>query len=127
MLKTFDPSQHSLAIGGSLIEFDEVSIEYDEDLNTMQVGTKGEQTRSVNLNQNAAWSVTLQQKSSSNQLLSALMLTNAVISLGLLDLEDGLTTAGCAEGVVKKKPTLPYGKESAQIEWTFHGKTIVNY
>lgn len=126
-MKNFDPTQHSLAIGGSLIPFDEATIEYDEDQNTMQVGTQGEQTRSKNLNKNATWTILLPQKNNANQILSALAIADTVFSLGFRDLEDGFVVAICPEGVIKKRPPLGYAKESAQLEWTFHGRTEITY
>jgi hypothetical protein len=43
-LKTYDPSEVSLAVSGNLIAFDEVRFGYEEDRNTISVGTQGEQT-----------------------------------------------------------------------------------
>ena len=126
-MKNYDPSQHSLAIAGSLIPFDEATIEFDEDQNTIQTGTQGEATRSKNLNKNATWTILLPQKNNANQILSALAIADTVFSLGFRDLEDGFVVAICAEGVIKKKPALGYSKESSQLEWIFHGRTEINY
>lgn len=121
-LKTYDPSQVSLAIGGALIEFDEVAIEQEEDDNTLSAGTQGEVTRTKNLNKIALWTVTLPQTSSGNDVLSTLRLTNAAFVAGLLDIE-GTTVVSAPEAVITKGPPVSRGKESGQNAWQIKGKT----
>lgn len=122
MGKTYDPEQVSLSIGGSLIGFDEVTIEFDEDQNTFAAGTQGEVTRTKNVNRLALWTVLLPQTHNSNDILSALAITDATFVCSILDLS-GTALAMTPEAAIVKRPPISRAKESGQNSWTFRGKT----
>ena len=122
MGKTYDPSQVSLSIGGSLIDFDEVTVEFDEDQNTFTVGTQGEPTRTKNLNRLALWTILLPQTHTNNDVLAALAVADGVFICSLLDLS-GTAIAIASEAATVKMPPLGRAKESVQNSWTFRGKT----
>jgi hypothetical protein len=121
-MKTYDPEQVSLSIGGSLIDFNELTVEFDEDQNTFTSGTQGEATRTKNLNRLALWTVILPQTHSKNDILAALAITDATFICSVLDLS-GTALAMCAETAVVKSPPLGRAKEPGQNTWTFKGKT----
>ena len=121
-MKNYDPELNPLTIGGSLIPYDEGSIEYEEDENTFVAGTQGEVTATRNLNRIALWTITLPQTSSGNDILSALRITEAPFVAGLLDI-GGTTVVGCAEAKISKAPPVSRAKESGQNVWLIKGKT----
>ncbi len=123
-LKTYDPEQDSLAIAGSLIDADEMTIEFDEDQNTFSTGVHGESTRTRNLNRVALWTIVLPQTHGHNDVLSALALADAPFVSSYIDLE-GTTLAMAAESVVIKRPPIGRVKEAGQNTWLIRGKTEV--
>lgn len=120
-LKTYDPSQVSLAVSGKLIAFDDVKCGYTEDRNTISVGTQGEQTRTKNLNKNIQWTVLLPQTHGDNDVLAALALVDNAFVIGMRDAE-GTMVATSPEAVITKRPEVGRAKESGQNEWIIQGK-----
>jgi hypothetical protein len=122
MGKTYDPEQVSLSVGGFLINFDEVTVEFDEDQNTFTAGTHGEVTRTKNLNRLATWTILLPHTHSHNDILSALAITDATFVCSILDLS-GTALAIAPEVATMKRAAIGRTKESGQNTWTFKGKT----
>jgi hypothetical protein len=120
-MKTYDPSQVSLAIAGNLVEFDEVRVGYVEERNTLTAGTQGEVTRTVNLNKIILWTVILPQTHSKNDVLAALAVTNDPFVIGIRE-SGGNYVATSPEAVITKRPDTSRGKESGTSEWMIQGK-----
>jgi hypothetical protein len=120
-MKTYDPSQVSLAISGNLIEFDEVTLGYVEDRNTLTAGTLGEVTRTKNLNKIIQWTITLPQTHSSNDVLAALAITDVPFVIGIRE-SGGNYVATSPEAVITKRPDTSRGKEAGTNEWMIQGK-----
>jgi len=126
-VKTYDPKQVQLIIGGAPIggfadgEF--ISVERDEDTFTKVAGADGEVSRSKSNNKMGELTVTLLQTSASNAILSAFMLADELSNSGVIPIfiKDslGTTTLFSAEGWVKKPPAVSYDKELTDREWTF--------
>lgn len=124
-VKTYDPKQVLLIIGGAPIggfadgEF--ISVERDEDTYTKISGADGEVSRSKSNNKMGELTVTLLQTSSSNLILSAIMQADELSNSGVVPIfiKDGLGTTilFSAEGWIKKPPTVSYDKELTDREW----------
>jgi hypothetical protein len=120
-LKTYDPSEVSLAVSGNLIAFDEVRFGYEEDRNTISVGTQGEQTRTKNLHKNIMFTILLPQTHGDNDVLAALALVDNAFVVGVRDAE-GTMVATSPEAVITKRPEISRAKEAGQNEWIIQGK-----
>lgn len=123
-LKTYDPEQDSLAIGGALIDADDMTIEADEEQNTITTGTHGETTRTKNSNRVYLWTIILPQTHGHNDILSALRVTDVPFIASYIDLE-GTTLAMAPEAVIVKGPPIGRAKEAGQNTWLIRGKTEV--
>lgn len=119
-LKTYDPSEVSLAVGGNLIAFDDAKMVFNEDRNTLSAGTQGEVTRTVNLNAIMTCTILLPQTHSDNDVLAALAITNAAFVLGFRD-ANGTLVGTIPEGVITKRPEVGRAKEAGQNEWIVMG------
>ncbi|MCK5610318.1 hypothetical protein KAR91_51070 [Candidatus Pacearchaeota archaeon] len=120
-LKTYDPSEVSLAVSGKLIAFDDVKCGYIEDRNTVTAGTQGEVTRTINLNKIINWTILLPQTHGDNDVMAALAITNQAFVMGMRD-ANGTMVATSPEAVITKRPEIGRAKESAQNEWIIQGK-----
>lgn len=120
-LKTYDPSEVSLAVAGKLIAFDDIKFAYLEDRNTLSAGTQGEVTRTKNLNKIIIWTLLLPQTHSDNDVLAALALVDNAFVIGARD-ANGTLIATSPEAVITKRPEVGRAKESGQNEWIFQGK-----
>ena len=122
-LKTYDPSQLSITIGGSLISdksWNTVAIARDEDSWTFSTGTNGEQTRTKNLNKLGTITLTLPQTSDANDILSAAELVGSPITCALID-KSGRTVVTMPQGTVMKPADTEFAKESGEREWMIKG------
>ena len=125
MSKTYSPGDVSLIIGGSIVKFDAVTVERNEDKNTMSVGTQGEVTRTKNLSNLATITVVLPQSSSNNAILSAFEIANSIVPILVKD-NGGLSLHTMPEGVITGVPGSEYGKEVTDRTWIFQGDLPVN-
>jgi hypothetical protein len=121
-MKTYDPSQVSLAVAGNLVEFDEVRLGYVEERNTLISGTQGEVTRTKNLNKIIQWTIILPQTHGSNDVLAALAITDVPFVIGIREAGGGNLVATSPEAVITKRPDISRAKESATNEWLIQGK-----
>lgn len=98
-----------------------VQIEPLTDLSTMQVGADGEVARSISTNKCCNVTITLQQTSPSNDVLSGMIevdaLTGGVLfPLTVTDLI-GRTVFAVAQCWISKRPTLTFAREVTDREW----------
>lgn len=120
MGKSYSPGEVSLIIGGSIINFDGVTVSRNEDKNTLTVGTQGEVTRTKNLSNLGTIVVLLPQSSIDNATLSAQEIANGILSISVID-KGGTSVAVMPEGVITGMPESEFSKEHVQREWTFQG------
>ena len=98
-----------------------VSIEPNADLSTMQVGADGEVARSIGTNKTCRITITLQQTSPSNDVLSGLMEADAltggnVFPVTVQDLR-GRTVFMAPQAWLSKRPTMSFGAEVDVRAW----------
>ncbi len=100
-----------------------VSVENNEDAYTLLVGTDGEATRSRTNNNSSRITLTLQQGSLSNALLSGLheIDKNSISGAGcfpvlIKDLQ-GTSMYAAEKAWIVKRPTAEFGREAGSREW----------
>ena len=125
-MKTYDPSQVSVIIGGSIVKsWISVSAEPDEEGWMMTVGTQGEATRTKNANKMGVVTLVLPQASVDNAILSAFWNAGAQISVAVTD-KSGVSLHAIPEATVTKSPDAAYGKEAGEYEWLIRGDLSVH-
>jgi len=120
-LKTYNPEDVSVAVAGNLLAPDDIKAGYIEDRNTLTAGTRGEVTRTKNLNKIIQWTLLLPQTHKDNDTLAALALADEAFIIGMRDAQ-GTMVATSAEAVFTKRPEIGRAKESGQNEWIIQGK-----
>jgi hypothetical protein len=98
-----------------------VNIEPNADLSTMQVGADGEVARSTGTNKTCRVTLTLQQTSTSNDVLSGLMEADALTGNGVfpLTVQDlrGRTVFMATQAWLSKRPAISFGAEADVRNW----------
>lgn len=123
-VKTYDPSQVSLIVGGTIIKsWNKIVVAKDEDSWSFSAGTSGEVTRTRNLNRLGAITVTLPQTSADNGMLSAFEVSGALLSCIVKD-GSGRSLHVMPEGTVVKPADSEYAKESGEREWAIKGSVV---
>ena len=123
-VKTYDPGQVSLIVGGSIIKsWNTIAVAKDEDDWSFAAGTTGEVTRTKNLNRLGAITITLPQTSQDNGVLSAFAVTGGLLSCIVKD-ASGRSLHVMPEGTVVKPADSEYGKESGEREWMVKGSIV---
>lgn len=120
-LKTYDPKQVSVIVGGSIIKsWNTVTAARDNESWMMTTGTQGESTRTKNANKMGAITLVLPQASDDNAILSAYEISGAQISISIID-KSGISLHSMPEGTVTKTPDAEYGNEAGEREWIIRG------
>lgn len=124
-VKTFDPKQVQMIIGGNQIagfadgEF--INVERDENTFSKVVGADGEVSRAKSNNRSGILTLTLLQTSASNDILSAIMIADELTNSGIIPIyiKDslGTSTLFSGEGWVQKPPAFTADKEIGNREW----------
>ena len=123
-VKTYDPSQVSLIVGGSILKsWNKITVAKDEDSWNFSAGTQGEVTRTRNLNRLGTLTINLPQTSSDNGTLSAFAVTGALLSCIVKD-GSGRSLHVMPEGTVVKPASSGYGKEAEEREWAIKGSIV---
>jgi hypothetical protein len=99
-----------------------VTVERNEDTYSLTVGADGEATRSRSNNRSAKITFTVIASSRANDILSSAMQADEVKGVGIgpffLKELNGSTIVVAPETWVVKPPTLEFGKEVSNREWT---------
>ncbi len=127
MFRNYDPGRVVVTFKGIRLLAPQdgtfVSAEREEDAFTKQVGSAGDVTRSRNRNISGSVTVTLQQASPTNDLLSALAEADELTGLnyGALMVKDlnGTTLLEAPNAWIRKTPTVEFAKEASGREWVF--------
>jgi len=125
-MDTHDPASMVFTVGGNVItgfmDGTYLTVERLEDTYTLHVGADGEVARVRNRNKSGSFTFTLQQTSTSNQILSALTTLDEQtgVPAGASYLRDllGTTILGGDESYVLKLASSGFGKEMQGREWT---------
>ena len=124
--KTYDPSQVSVIIGGSIIKsWNTVTAARDEENFMMTVGTQGEATRTKNANKMGVITLVLPQASVDNLILTGFFNLGTQISVSITD-KSGVSLHVIPEATVTKSPDASYGKEAGEYEWLIRGNLSVH-
>ncbi len=135
-LYTFDAKSVGVIFGGApLSGFADgtfVSIEQNEDSFSLQVGTDGDACRSKSNNQSARVTVTLQQSSASNDVLSALFNTDILSPSGdgifplMVKDNTGRSILAAEKAWIVKPPTSTFAREAENREWVFETDAMIH-
>jgi len=124
--KTYDPTQVSVIVGGSIIKsWNTITAAREEESWMMTVGTQGEATRTKNANKMGSITLVLPQASVDNAILSAYEISGAQISISIID-KSGVSLHSMPEGTVAKTPDAEYGKEAVEREWIIRGNLPIH-
>lgn len=124
-VKTYDPKSIALTVNGIPIsgfadgEF--ISFEYDEDAFSKVTGADGISSRAKSNNNDGNLTITLQQTSPSNDVLTGIAVADKLSNTGVVPviLKDilGTTTIFSANGWIRRIPQVNYSKEISNREW----------
>lgn len=125
VLHTFDISKYKFILGPveitGFVSGTFVEISYDDDFYKSNQGVDGEVCRVRNNKFMATVTVTLQQSSRANDLLSGILLSdlagNVAQPLVIKDLS-GTTVAIATEAWIPKPPETAFGEECQERKWT---------
>lgn len=126
-IKTYDPKNVQIIMGGVPItgfaDGTFIDVAMDEDQFTKTVGGDGEVSRAKSNNQCATVTVTLQQTSGSNDVLSGLYqadkLNNAgAVPLMIKEIGTGKTLCFTQAAWVERLPNTTYSKDIEERAWT---------
>lgn len=123
-LKTFDPTQVVLTIGGTIANgWEEIELEFDEDKWTFFTDNVNDATRVFNPNDLGTITINAQQTSSINDLLSVASNAKSIIPIVVID-ASGRTVYTMTEGSVMKIPTVTFSKgtDLNTRDWPLKGK-----
>jgi hypothetical protein len=132
---SFDPSQVIVAFLGTplhgFIDGVFVKVSRNEEAFKLQVGADGEAARVRNRNRSGQVTITLQQTSVSNDVLSAAAALDELGSggVGALLIKDlnGSTLVSALSAWVRKVPDAELGKELGQREWVLETGTLAMF
>jgi hypothetical protein len=126
MLYTYDPKLLVIAFAGvPIVGYADgtfLTVERSNNMWTMVSGASGETSRAKSNDKTGTAVLTLKQTSPSNDVLSSLALVDETTNLGVFPFiaKDALGTATMfsALGFIQKIPSMEFGKEIANREWT---------
>lgn len=124
-VKTYDPKKVHILIGGfEMVGFVDGTffvVTMDDDAYSKVTGTDGETSRAKSNNDGALATISLQQTSSSNDILSGFALADKLSNSGVVPVivKDslGTTVLFSAEGWIKKVPDASFAKEISGRDW----------
>jgi len=125
MVKTYDPKQNAIIVGGHIVSgFADgtfIVVERNEQAFNLKVGADGEGCRVKSNNKSGKFTLTLMQSSSSNDFLSALAnadeLTGEGVAPCLMKDNSGTTVCAGATSWVQKQANVENAKEATTRQW----------
>jgi hypothetical protein len=125
MIKTYDPKNISLIVGGKIItgfgDATFITVERNEQAFNLKVGVDGEGARSKNNNKSGKVTFVLMQTSSSNDDMSALAAADELSNSGVVPLymkdHNGTTLVGALSAWIQKLPNIEEAKEVSMRTW----------
>lgn len=126
VVRTYAPDKILVLIGTvpmtGFAEDTFVSIAPRADLSTIQVGADGEVARSIGTDKTHEITLTLQQTSPGNDVLSSLMEVDSIAGTALfpVTIQDllGRSIFVVPQAWISRRPTIEYGREAGNREWT---------
>lgn len=132
---TYDTNKILVVFGGYTLdgfaEDSKVTVEYNEDSWTLQIGVDGEGTRSKVNNRSGKVTVRLRQTADSNAILSGLAESDRLTNAGALPLmvkDAGGDSLHLAETAwIVRIPSAEYAAEAGEREWVFETDVLVTF
>lgn len=132
-VKTFDPKQFSIIVGGKIISgFADgtfIKITRHEQAFMLKVGVDGEGARAKSGNRSGTFEVSIMNSSASNDDLSAFALADEISGSGVVPVlvrdGSGRTVAEATTAWVQKFPDSEFGKEIGERTWILETDEIV--
>jgi len=121
----------AIPVNSGYADGDFVSIEYDEDAFSLQIGTDGEAARSRTNNRAATITISLMQTSDANDLLSAQynLDVNSAGGAGIVPLlitdTSGRSLFTAEKAWIQKLPDVTYSREAGPREWVIRTNNLV--
>ena len=125
-VKTYDPNEVICIVGGAIIsgyaDGTYLNVERDEQMFQKVEGADGFVYRAKSNNKSGVLTLTLQQTSPSNDVLSGFMVADELTNSGIVPvfIKDaiGTTVLVSGEGWVQQMPAVGYAKEVNNREWS---------
>lgn len=135
MLKTYDPKQVAVIIGGKIMRgFADgtfVKVERNEQGFNLKVGVDGEGTRAKSNNRSGKITITLMQSSDSNDDLSAFAAADELSNTGavpvLIKDASGSSLFSAVTAWVQKYADAEYAKEAGPRTWVLESDEILMF
>lgn len=135
MVKTYDPKNISMIVGGKIIggftDGTFIKSERNENMFNLKVGVDGIGTRAKSNNKSGKITITLHQSSPSNDDLSAFAIADETSNSGavpvLLRDNSGRTIESALTAWVQKLPDSEYAKEVANRVWIFETDELIRF
>lgn len=116
-MKTYAPEEGSMIVDGNILEqWNSIGVARDEDGFTFEPSTSGGGTRTKNSNEAGKFTITLQQTSPSNGVLSDLAKSGDIVPCSFRD-NSGSDVHESEAGYVVKPSDSEYAKEVGTREW----------
>lgn len=133
MLKTYDPKQVAVIVGGKIMQgFADgtfVKLERNEQAFNLKVGVDGEGTRAKSNNRSGKITITLMQSSDSNDELSGFAAADELSNTGAVPVlvkdASGRTLASAVTAWVQKYADAEFAKEAMTRPWTLETDELV--
>jgi hypothetical protein len=134
-VKNYDPDRVSMIFGPvilhGLADGSFLTVEYNEDAFTLQVGSDGESCRSRSNNNSARVTFKLGQWSNSNDLLSGLFVADLLSGVGVFPLlikdNNGTTLHAAETAWITKFPTAEFDREAGSREWVIETDSLQSF
>lgn len=132
MVKTYDPKQVAVTVGGKILSgFADgtfIKVERNEQAFNQKVGVDGEGTRAKSNNKSGKVTITLMQSSSSNDDLSAFAAADELSNTGAVPLsvrdQSGRTVVAALTAWVQKIADAEFAKEVMTRVWVFESDEL---
>jgi hypothetical protein len=126
-VKVYNPKDVVIILGSIIVtgfaDATFLSVDFNEDSFTLQVGVDGEGTRSKSNNRSATATFTTMQSSDANDLLSALHALDinsgggdGIVPMLIKDLQ-GTSLYAAETAWIRKQPTSEFAREAGPREW----------
>lgn len=125
LLKTYDPGQLGIIVGGKIIsgfaDGSMVKISRNEQAYMLKVGADGEGTRVRSRNKSGKIEITLMQSSDANDIFSAYAISDEATNSGAVPVlirdGSGRTLVDAATAWVQKLPDSEFAKDAKERVW----------
>jgi len=135
MLRTYDPKSVSIIVGGNIMtglaDGTFLTVERDEDAFALNIGSDGEGVRSKSNNFSGTFTLTIQQGSPSNDVLSAFAQADELSGSGVVSVlvkdNNGNSLHVAETAWVQKAADAEYARESGDREWVIRTDKLTTF